>query len=161
VETIRPQQHCGKIVSSQRRKMNGSTLFRVLAVLVLLAVVVGIGVYAYDVGVAQGIAQNPNLTAPSNGVAPYPFYGRGFFFRPFGFGFGFLGCLFPLLFFFLIFGLFRAIFWGGRWGWGGPRRWGGPGGQWENGVPSRFEEWHKRAHGENVPPSNEPQQAPK
>ena len=40
-----------------------------------------------------------------------------------------------ILGFFLVFGLIRAAFWGGRWG--GPRH--GPRG-------GHFEEWHRRAH---------------
>jgi hypothetical protein len=54
------------------------------------------------------------------------------------FPFGFL--LFPLLFFGLFF-LFRAAFWGRRWG--GP---GGPHGPWGRG--GAFDEWHRRQHDE-------------
>lgn len=120
--------------------MNGRTIPVVVLVLLLIAGAIGIGIYAYNVGVAQGLADSGKLVAPAPGVVPYPYYGPYFFHGPFGFGYGFLGCLFPLLFFFLFFGLLRGLFWRGRWGWGGYR-----GGEWK-GAPPMFEEWHKRAH---------------
>ena len=113
----------------------------------------------------RSLAANPQLVAPqgSGGVPVAPFYYGmpGFYGRPFGWGgggFGFLGCLFPLLGFFLIFALIRGIFWGGHWGgrrgWGG-HGWGGPSGQdfgpGGQGLPPMFAEWHKRAHGEQPP----------
>lgn len=130
--------------------MNGRFVLGILLSLVLIAGLLGIGVYAYDVGVTQGLAQSGKLVAPATGVAPYPFYGGPFFFHPFGFGFGFLGCLFPLLFFFVVFSLFRGLWWRGHMGWGGTH------GRWETGVPPRFEEWHRRAHGENAGRSEAP-----
>ena len=147
--------------------MNRRVVLGILVVLLLVVGAVAVGGYAYQLGVAQGLANSGKLVAPQgDGVAPVaPFYyGGPFFYHPFGFGFGFLGCLFPLLGFFLIFSLLRVIFWGG--GWGGRRGWGrhgwgpgygsggsggqdfGPGGQ---GVPPMFSEWHKRAHGEQPP----------
>jgi hypothetical protein len=119
-------------------KMNGRVILSVLLVLLLIAVVAGVGVYAYNAGVAQGMVASGKLTTPSDGV-PYP-YLAPFFFRPWGFGFGFFGILAPLFFFLLIFGLFRLIFWRGAWGGGGPRRY------WREGVPPAFEEWHRRSH---------------
>ncbi len=118
--------------------MDGRFLVRVLLALVLIAGAVGIGVYVYNAGVAQGMADSGKLVAPAQGSAPYPYYGGPFFFRPWGFGFGFLGLLFPLLFFFLFFALLRGLLWGGRWG--RYRR------HWEGDVPPMFEEWHRRAH---------------
>ncbi len=117
--------------------MNGRWVFGVLLVVLLIVGVVGLGVYAYNVGIAQGLAQSGKLPTPETGVAPSPYYGP-FFFRPWGFGFGFLRCLIPLFFFFLFFALLRGFFWGGRWGF---RH-----GWTENGVPQRFEEWHRKAH---------------
>ena len=138
------------------------TILAILAVLVLIAGAVGIGVYAYNAGVAQGLVDSGRLVAPAPGAAPgtvpYPYYGYGpFFGRPFGFGFGFLGCLFPLLFFILLFALIRGLFWRGRWGWGpyGPR------GNWSQGVPPPFEEWHRRAHESNVGQGTETQANPR
>lgn len=121
--------------------MNGRFVFGIVIVLVLIAGLIGVGVYAYDLGVGQGLAQSGKLVAPAAGGAPVPYYlpAGPFFYRPFGWGFGFLGCLFPLLFFFLIFSLFRAFSWRGR-------GWGGHYGPWMNGVPPRFEEWHRQAH---------------
>ena len=134
--------------------MNGNNVtLRIIAALVLLAAIAGIGLFAYQAGVAHG--SPVTIQAPSGSgqtvPAPYPYYGWGVPFRPWGFGFGF-GCFGPLIALFLFFLAFRALgflFWGRRWGWGhrgmyGPWRhgWG------EGGVPPMFEEWHKRAHGE-------------
>ncbi len=116
--------------------MNGRIVVRILLVLVLIAAALGIGVYVYNAGFAQGLVESGKLVAPAAGAVPY-FYGP-WFYRPFGFGFGLLGCLFPLLFFLLFFGLLRGFFWRG--GWGGPR------GYWGRGVPPMFEEWHRQAH---------------
>jgi hypothetical protein len=117
----------------KERKMNSQSIFRILLAIVLLAVVAGLGVYAYNLGIDQGIAQSGKLPAPPAGVAAYPYYGRPF---------GFLGlfCLAPLLFFALFGILFRGLFWHGPW------RSGGHYVYWENGVPPRFEEWHRKAH---------------
>jgi hypothetical protein len=67
--------------------------------------------------------------APPPVVYPYP-YG---WYRPWGFGFGFLVPLFFFGFWFLV---LRGLFWGGPW-----RRWRGP-----SGGPDAFEEWHRQAH---------------
>ena len=111
---------------------------RMLLVLAVIAGAAGIGVYAYNVGVAQGLAESGKLAAPPTGFVPYLHYGGPFFFGPLGFGFA--GCLFPLLFAFLVLVLLRGLFWRGRWAWGGHH------GHWERGIPPMFEEWHRRAH---------------
>lgn len=125
----------------------------ILIALLLVAGAVMVGAYAYQFGVAQGLAQSDNLqvVVPEAGAGVYPYHsgwGGPFFFRPFGF-FGCFGFLLPLLFFFLLFGLARRILWGG-WGWRhhgwGPHGWRG------EGVPPMFEEWHKRAHGQSAEP---------
>lgn len=141
--------------------MNGRTILIGLLVLALLAGAAGVGVYAYNAGVAQGLVQSEKVTVVEGGPGPYPYYGGPFLFRPFGFGFGFPGCLFPLLFFFLIFGLLRGLLWRGPWGW--RRGWGGGGhhghGPWgEGGVPPMFAEWHRQAHGQgqSTPPESQP-----
>jgi hypothetical protein len=119
--------------------MNGKIVLRVLLALGLIAGAVGIAIYAYNVGIAQGLIESGKLAAPTTGVAPYPFYGGPFFFHwPFGFGLGLLGCLFPLLFFVLFFGLLRGMI--GRGHWGKHRA------HWEKGVPPMFEEWHRKMH---------------
>ena len=63
---------------------------------------------------------------------PYRYYGPG--------RFGFFG---PLLGIFLFVFLLRALFWGAC-GWGWRRRWGYDG--YPDYGPSRFDEWHRRAH---------------
>ena len=118
--------------------MNGRFVLRVLFALVVIAALAGLGVYVYNAGVAQGMATSGKIVVPESGVAPYPYYGGPFFFRPFGFGFA--GCLFPLLFIFLALVLLRGFFWRGHGAWGGHR------GHWEKGVPPLFEEWHRKAH---------------
>ncbi len=119
--------------------MNGRIIFRILATVILIAILAGFGVMVYNAGVASGLAASGNLPAPSQAPAPY-YYGYGPFLRPWGFGFFPFGFLIPLLFFFLIIALFRGLFFRS---WGGPRRhgWGGP-----YDVPPTFEEWHRRAH---------------
>ena len=115
--------------------------FGLLVAILLIAAVLGVGVYGYNIGVTQGLADSGKLTTPATGVPPYPYYGP-FFHHPFGWGFGGFGCLFPLLFFFLFFGIARGFLWRGHWGWGHHVHHG----DWDKGVPPRFEEWHKRSH---------------
>jgi hypothetical protein len=123
-------------------------LLRGLFALIVIAIVAGIGVYVYNVGVAQGVAQG--AAARGDGVAAAPYYGWPVFFPG---GFGLFFCL-PFLLLWLLFPLF---------GW---RRWGRPPiatiGGWARhrehwgksmNVPPMFEEWHRRAH--------EPQPEPK
>jgi hypothetical protein len=108
----------------------------VLGILVTLLVVAGaltLGGYAYSMGLAQGALQNAQIVVPEGGavtapIYPYgaPFYHFGPGYGRWGFGLGPLGCIFPLLGFFLLFALFRGLFWHGP-GWG-RRGWGGPGG---------------------------------
>jgi len=141
--------------------MNGRVIWRVLLALVVIGAVASVAAFAYNAGVARGVAERADLTLPEGvpgwGIGPGPYYGGPFFHpRPFGFGFGFLGCLFPLLFVFLVFGLMRGMFWRGPWGWKGHRH----SGPWEKGVPPPFEEWHRRAHGEtSSTPGEGPQDA--
>jgi hypothetical protein len=129
-------------------------LWRVLAALVLIAAILGIGVYAYNIGIAQGLTQKLPVAQTGGPVQmPYMYYGHPFF----GFGFGLLGCLVPLFLFFLVFGSLRALFWHGPMGWGRMhmhrRHWG-----WrdendkddkdDKDIPPFFAEWHRRAHGQ-------------
>ncbi len=128
--------------------------WRIIVVLVLLAAIAGLGVYLYNVGLTNGLAQKAVAPGGTTQPAPYPFYWPPFF----GYGFGFLGCLIPLFLFFVILGTMRMLFWHGPMGWRrhawrhGP--WGWREGE-ERGVPPFFEEWHKRAHGETP---SEPEQ---
>ena len=125
---------------------------RIVAVVVMIALVAGIGAFAYQAGVQQGAALvakagDGATVAP---VAPYPYYGYGPFHSPFGFMLAPFGCLIPLFGFFLFFGLMRFIF--RPWGWGHHHGWRG---HWmKDGVPPMFDEWHKKMHGEKT---DEPQ----
>jgi hypothetical protein len=108
----------------------------ILIGLVLIATIAVIATSVYQAGVARGLAEGANIPQPQTGTVPPPYY-----WGPYGyhapFGFGFFGFLFPLLFIFLIFALLRSAFWAGRWGGHG---------SWRADIPSRFEEWHRRAH---------------
>jgi hypothetical protein len=118
--------------------MNARGLF--IAILILLiggAIAVG----AYDAGIAQGAAQV--VVPAAGGAAPaVAYYGR-----PYGWGFGFFpfGFLVPIFGLFLFFALMRALIWGGR-GYG-HHGWYSDS---QTGVPGRFEDWHKRAHGDTT-----------
>ncbi len=132
--------------------MIGRIVFRIFLGLAVIALLFGAGVRLYNLGVARGLALAPQLAdrlpqgAP---VIPYMPYGP-WVFRPFGWGFGFLGFFFPVLFFFGIWWLISRFFFWGRWG----RGWGGRG-NWEE-RRQMFEEWHRRAHGWG--PNQGPQQ---
>ena len=120
-----------------------------LAAILILVLGGAIAAGAYEAGVAQSAAQ---LVIPAAGAAPaaaapaVAYYGHPYG-HPFASGFGFLGFLFPLLGLFLFFGLMRALVGGGRWG---HREWHG------DGVPGRFEEWHRQAHGATGPTNDRP-----
>lgn len=121
--------------------MNGRIIFNIVLALVVIAALAGLGVTVYNAGVAQGLAASGKLVVPEGGAAPYPYYAP--FYRPWGFGLGCLGFVFPLLFVLLILGALRGLFFGGwrrRWGWGSPH------GEWPKGVPPMMEEWHRKLH---------------
>jgi hypothetical protein len=109
-----------------------------LRVVVVAIIALAVGLVAYQMGLSQGLA----TTIPA-GAAPVAYYA----YPHMGFGFGFLGLLFPILFLFLIFGAMRAAFWGSRGGYGG-RGWG-------NGR-QRIEELHRELHGEKPNSSDRP-----
>jgi len=111
-------------------------LFIFLAIVVLGGL---IAVGAYDAGASQAVVQ----AVPAASGAPVVYYGH-----PYGWGFGFFpfGFLFPIFGIFLFFALLRGIFGGWGRGYYGHRGWYGDGQQHD--VPSRFDEWHKRAHGD-------------
>ena len=128
--------------------MDGKIVLRIVSALVLIAAIAGIGFFAYQAGVANGSPVTIQAPSGESVQSPYPYYGYGMpygFHMPF-FGFGCFGILIPLFLFFLAMKAFRMLFWGPRWGHIGHH---GPWGRhWEGGVPPMFEEWHKRAHGE-------------
>jgi hypothetical protein len=134
-----------------------STAIRVLAVLLVVGLLAGIGISVYNAGVSQGLAQN--VTAAASG-APAVVYGYPGYYGHWGFGFGFFGIFFWILGIFLIFALLRAAFGWGRWGrsrWGGygpggyrPGGFGGYGGHKSGHDDPRramLDEWHREAHG--------------
>ncbi len=115
--------------------MNRRVWTAVLVTVLAMAVAVGIGVTAYQVGLDQNVAvEVAETTGDGTVVVTGPGWNRGFFpFFPFGF-------LFPILFILLIFGLFRAMWWRGpRWGGGPPPSGHEP---WEG----HLEAWHREAH---------------
>ena len=123
---------------------NGSFVWRLIGVLLLIGLMIGGGVMAYRAGVAHGIARAPEVAEAISGASgsgeglPFPVYGYGYpmqRMRPhFGF-FPFGGIFGGILFLFLFFGLMRLIFrpWGwhyahmhGRGPWKGYGRYWGP-----------------------------------
>jgi uncharacterized membrane protein len=138
-------------------------VFRIIGALLLIGLMAAGGYIVYKAGVTQGVSQAPAVAtaiaqAAENGqgapVPPmmygreygygyYPMYGHHFGFFPFGAICG------SILFLFLFLGLMRMIFFRGMWhrGWEGHKH--GPWDKdWEGGVSTMFNEWHKRAHGE-------------
>jgi hypothetical protein len=133
--------------------MNRRVVLGVLLALVLIAGAVSLGVYVYNVGVAQGLAESGKLATltPQEGAKLYPYYYRGPFWHPWPFfGFGFFGCFGPLLFILLIFLLVRGLVWGGPWGRGYVWRHG----PWDKGAPPMFDEWHRQAHSQGTEPTS-------
>jgi hypothetical protein len=120
----------------------------VLVVLLVLAAT-GAAWLAYNAGVENGLARSAAGEEPAG--PPGYWYGM----RPFGPGFGLLGCLgFPLLFF-LFFGAMRMVFWPWRMGMGGgPRGKFGRGG-WRQHFDEEREEWHRKAHSAGEEPEGE------
>jgi hypothetical protein len=98
------------------------------AILLVLGAVV-VGVIGYQIGVSQAV-----VVAQPGATAVYPY-----FWHPFGFGFGFLGLLFPLLIIFVIFGAIRGFAWRGGYG---PGHWYGADRR------AMLDQWHREAHGE-------------
>lgn len=142
------------VAMEETRMRYGRAITVVLAAVLLVAVVAGIGWSAYNAGVAQGLAESGKLTLPAEGatVPVVPYYAPFGWFRPWGlyhpFGFGLLGCLIPLLVVFLLFGLFRFAFWGPRrYRWGGAWARGYKGWNPEQGdIPPAIRELHRKLH---------------
>jgi hypothetical protein len=120
--------------------MGGRFAVRWLMGFLMIAALAGVAFYAYNLGVAhgvvQGVAERAVAAAPGAATFPVVFYPR-----PWGFGFGF----FPFLF--ILFGIFllRGLFW--------RRAWYGGYACGSRGVPRGFDEWHRRAHGQDQPPA--------
>jgi len=135
----------------------GHFLFRLLGVLLLIAVLIGGGALLFRSGQAQGYAiglaaSGKELTVPAPGANPGPsmfpggHYGYGFYpphFMPFFAPFGCLaGGMFLLFFFFAMGGILRMFAWRHMLRHAGPgpngpssgwhRHWGGPTPPWAN-----------------------------
>ena len=126
--------------------MNGRGIFGVLTAIVIVAVLAGIGIGAYNAGVSEGIAEAARA-AQAAGDSPavvYPPYVGHYGYGWGGGGFGFFGFLLFILGFFLIIGLVRAAV---GWGRGGGGR--GPGG-WDS-RRERMEELHRELHRRDEP----------
>jgi hypothetical protein len=120
--------------------------FRFIGAIVAVGLLFGLGGAIFQTGYLAG------ATAGGTPVA-VPVVGYGWGFGPFGLFGGFFHILGSIFVFFLVLGLLRAIFFGGRHrshgGWGhGPRgSWGGPGGGsgGGSGDPERSGPWMDRA----------------
>jgi len=75
----------------------------------LVAALAGVGFYAYNLGVAQGIAESSRFVAAPGAGVPIVVWPR-----PWGFGFGFFPFLFILFAFFALRGLWWRSAWRGR-----------------------------------------------
>lgn len=134
--------------------MNKHIVFRILAGLVLLAVVAGIAFVAFNTGVVHGAALDIKAVAPQIEGQPLPVHGHGMVFRHVHsfFGFGCFGILLPLFLLFLAFAALRHMLWGPSWGGWGHHHLHNHG-PWSDGVPPMFAEWHRRAHA--APPTDD------
>jgi hypothetical protein len=99
-----------------------------ILLMLLIAAIVGIG--AYRMGMAQGLALGmAQVEGGREAVYAHAWHAHGWYGGPgpwgFGFGYGF-GFLMPLLFFFLFVAMLRMLYWRGHRGpWGRGRRGGG------------------------------------
>jgi hypothetical protein len=125
-------------------------LFRFLAFLLLIAVVIGIGAAVYNAGVTAGLNEAARIAASSGDPIAVPVWGYGPYWQGPG-GWGIFGFLFLIFGFFLVIGLVRAAFGWGRWN--GPR---GPGGWDRHDRKDRIEELHRELHRRDA---DEPQAA--
>ena len=148
--------------------MNGRFFSRALAFVLLIVVVGGLGVLAYNAGVSAGITQAAQVVVQEGQPVTVVPYAYGPYWH--GGGIGFFGIFFWIIGFFLIIGLLRAIFGWGRGGWGrggwgkygyyGP---GGPGGPGASGAPygsERVSEWHRELHRREESAGSDPDQRP-
>ena len=143
---------------------------RIIAVIVLVAVLaVGGGIVAttaYQAGLNTAVTTAVAGGATVVNPAVVPAYGYGYGWGPgFGHGFGFFDFLLTLFIVFIVFGLIRAIVFGGRHRGGG---WGGPGwdpaarrAHFESRFHGTFEDWHRQSHDAGTgPTTNPPTQSP-
>ena len=130
-----------------------------VATVIVVGLLVSVGAGIYQAGLTQGVIDAGRF--PAGGTVPIPGYGYGWH------GPDLFGLLFGLFFLFILFGIIRAAFFGGRGrGWGhhgyGAGPWGkgygsgeGPG-AWRADRDSRIAEWHRRLHEEEAGPAGTP-----
>lgn len=134
--------------------MDGRGFLRVLGVIVVMAILAGIGIGIYNAGVGDGVAEVARqAAADGETVTVVPGYGYGYGWHGWGGGFFPFGIFFWILGVFLVLGLLRAAF-------GRGHRYGGPGpgghGGWREERERRFEAWHRAAHDEAPPAGSAP-----
>jgi len=137
-------------------------IFRIIGVVVLICLIAGGIFMAFRAGEAQGISQSPAVatafvqSAENGQPVPLPpmMYGN-----PYGYGYGYpmygphhgffpFGAICGSIFFlFLFFGAMKMLFFR-RMAWHRSHMHGPWSRHWEGGLPPVFNEWHKRAHGE-------------
>src|ERR1051325_5351756 len=111
-------------------------------VLTTLVLVVLVGLFTYNLGVAQGVVESGRAVAAPGSTVFYDYP------RHWGWGFGFFP-FFGLFWVFIFFAFLRRLWWGPRW----YRRGCGYYGGYYDRVPPDFEEWHRRAHAPQPPPT--------
>ncbi len=130
--------------------MDGKWFMRLVALVLALLVIVGIGYGAYNLGVAQGVVAKASPAAGQGATTPVPYYGWPLIGAPF-WGFHLLGLIFGIFVVFAVIRLISFAIWGPRWG-----HWRRMHAGWDEelDVPTKFREWHDRAH---KPSQNSPQ----
>ena len=104
---------------------------RLLGAILLITLIAIVGIGAYRMGVAQGLALGmAQVESGREAVAPHAWHAHGWYGwpGPWGFGFGGFGFLVPLLFIFVWVAALKTIFWRG------------PRGPWRGGP------WHRHYH---------------
>ena len=121
--------------------MNERRSRRIGAILVMLLIAAIVGIGAYRMGMAQGLALGmAQVEGGREAIHAHAWHAHGYYGwpGPWGFGYGF-GFLVPLLFFFVFVAAMRTLFWYGHrgpWGRGG-RGGGGWGRPWHPRHPHR------------------------
>lgn len=135
-------------------------MFRVLGVVLVIAIAAGLAAVAYNAGVNEGFNVAVQQAVQAGQPVPVVPYGYGPYWHS---GIGFFGIFFWIIGFFLLIGLIRAVFGfgrGGRGGWGksghGPGGFPGYGGRGE-----AVADWHRELHrreesGETDKPAGSP-----
>ncbi len=129
-----------------------SRTFAAIALIVVILIGGGIvATTAYQAGLSTAVTQAAADGATVVNPVVVPAYGYGWGWGP-GFGGGFFAFIGTLIILFIVFGLIRALIWGGR-GHRGGGHWGGPGwdpdarrAHFESRFHGTFDDWHRQAH---------------